>query len=193
MELQRCHPTGASTHFTMVSWQRTESNGSYRCFVWQFSIYTAWKFTGRLYQRIQQISCSKSTGRNFGHSMGWWFPTLWNGVAWIHRTGRIWLEPNSTDSRSLQSRTCPTRIWLSSKWQPYGFSGWTGTRSIFLWWCPGQFGKAQSGMGNYWFYFNQPTGSRRTGSMEPYLPTKNSPSKGGTKTIWKNMPRHKRG
>lgn len=42
MELQRCHPAGASTHFTMVSWQRTESNGSYRCFVWQFSIYTAW-------------------------------------------------------------------------------------------------------------------------------------------------------
>ena len=33
------------------------------------------------------------------------------------------------------------------------------------------------------FLDNQPTGSRRTGSMEPYLPTKNSPSKGGTKTI----------
>ena len=103
------------------------------------------------------------------------------GVDTSHRENMAGTQQHGQSN--LQKPTCPTRIWLSSKWQPYSFldeleQAFFFDDALVNW-------EGAIRHGELLILLNQPTGSRRTRSMEPYLPTKNSPSKGGTKTIWK--------
>ena len=184
MELQRYHPTGASTHLQWyhdkglkVMGATAASCGSSPFIPRENSLAGYIKGFSKLVAQ-NQLEGILATAWDDGspHS-----ETVWRGYI---AQGEYGWNPTARTVEAFKA-TCPTRIWLSSKWQPYGFSGWTGTRSIFFDDALVNSGKAQSGMGNYWFYFNQPTGSRRTRAWSRTYQQKNSPNKGGTKTIWK--------